>query len=89
MSRGAAETWTRRIDGTNGTGYNVYISMGTTAENVATRCKVARESQDEWRRSRSSALSSTTAASIAIVAVVPEPPATPAATSSPRTRHTR
>ena len=37
-----------RIDGTNGTGYNVYISMGLTAENVAERCKVSRESQDEW-----------------------------------------
>ena len=24
-----------RIDGTNGTGYNVYIPMGLTAENVA------------------------------------------------------
>ena len=29
-------------------GYNVYISMGLTAENVAERCKVTRESQDEW-----------------------------------------
>jgi acetyl-CoA C-acetyltransferase len=37
-----------RIDGSNGTGYNVYISMGLTAENVAERCKVSRESQDEW-----------------------------------------
>src|SRR6187397_1943736 len=37
-----------RIDGTDGTGYNVYISMGLTAENVAERCKVSRESQDEW-----------------------------------------
>ena len=37
-----------RIDGSNGTGYNVYISMGITAENVAKRCKVSRESQDEW-----------------------------------------
>jgi NAD(P)-dependent dehydrogenase (short-subunit alcohol dehydrogenase family) len=27
-----------RIDGTNGSGYNVYISMGMTAENVAERC---------------------------------------------------
>ena len=32
----------------NGTGYNVYIPMGITAENVAERCKVTRESQDEW-----------------------------------------
>src|SRR6187397_56335 len=37
-----------RLDGTNGTGYNVYIPMGMTAENVAERCKVSRESQDEW-----------------------------------------
>ena len=43
------------IDGTNGTGYNVYIPMGLTAENVAERCKVSRESQDEFRRFRSSA----------------------------------
>jgi acetyl-CoA C-acetyltransferase len=37
-----------RLDGTNGTGYNVYIPMGMTAENVAERCKVSREAQDEW-----------------------------------------
>jgi acetyl-CoA C-acetyltransferase len=37
-----------RLDGTNGTGYNVYIPMGLTAENVAERCKVTREAQDEW-----------------------------------------
>jgi acetyl-CoA C-acetyltransferase len=51
VSRGAAMTlpaMNPRIDGTNGTGYNVYISMGLTAENVATRCKVSREAQDEW-----------------------------------------
>ena len=51
VSRGAAMTlppMNPRIDGTNGTGFNVYISMGLTAENVATRCKVTRESQDEW-----------------------------------------
>ncbi|HXA54460.1 MAG TPA: thiolase family protein, partial [Solirubrobacteraceae bacterium] len=28
--------------------YNAYISMGMTAENVAERCKVSREAQDEW-----------------------------------------
>ncbi len=28
--------------------YNVYIPMGLTAENVAERCNVSRESQDEW-----------------------------------------
>ena len=51
VSRGAAMTlpaMNPRIDGTNGSGYNVYISMGLTAENVAARCKVSRESQDEW-----------------------------------------
>jgi acetyl-CoA C-acetyltransferase len=51
VSRGAAMTFplmNPRIDGSNGTGYNVYISMGITAENVAERCKVSRESQDEW-----------------------------------------
>jgi acetyl-CoA C-acetyltransferase len=30
------------------TAYNVYIPMGLTAENVAERCKVSREAQDEW-----------------------------------------
>ena len=38
VSRGAAQTFplmNHHIDGTNGTGYNVYISMGITAENVA------------------------------------------------------
>src|ERR1700760_1940687 len=31
-----------------GATYDVYIPMGMTAENVAERCKVSRESQDEW-----------------------------------------
>ena len=51
VSRGAAMTlpaMNPRIDGTNGTDINVYIPMGLTAENVAARCKVSRESQDEW-----------------------------------------
>src|SRR6202043_2365816 len=51
VSRGGAmnlPAMNPRIDGTNGTGYNVYIPMGLTAENVAARCKVSRESQDEW-----------------------------------------
>jgi acetyl-CoA C-acetyltransferase len=30
--------------------YDVYISMGLTAENVAERCKVSREDQDEWAK---------------------------------------
>jgi acetyl-CoA C-acetyltransferase len=36
------------LDGSNGSLYNAYISMGMTAENVAERCKVSREAQDEW-----------------------------------------
>jgi acetyl-CoA C-acetyltransferase len=36
------------LDGSEGSTYNVYIPMGLTAENVADRCKVSRESQDEW-----------------------------------------
>jgi acetyl-CoA C-acetyltransferase len=50
-SRGAGMTLpvlNPRLDGSNGTGYNVYIPMGLTAENVAERCKVSRESQDEF-----------------------------------------
>jgi acetyl-CoA C-acetyltransferase len=50
-SRGAGMTlpvMNPRLDGTNGTGYNVYIPMGLTAENVAERCKVTRDAQDEW-----------------------------------------
>jgi acetyl-CoA C-acetyltransferase len=51
VSRGAAMTppvMNPGIDGSDGAKYNVYISMGLTAENVAERCKVSRESQDEW-----------------------------------------
>jgi acetyl-CoA C-acetyltransferase len=50
VSRGAAMTLPAtnpRIDGSDGAVYNVYIPMGLTAENVAERCKVSRESQDE------------------------------------------
>ena len=36
------------LDGSEGSAYNVYIPMGFTAENVAERCKVSREAQDEW-----------------------------------------
>jgi acetyl-CoA C-acetyltransferase len=36
------------IDGSDGAPYNVYIPMGITAENVAKRCHVSREAQDEW-----------------------------------------
>ncbi len=36
------------LDGSENSIYNVYIPMGMTAENVAERCKVSREAQDEW-----------------------------------------
>src|SRR6201995_2712258 len=50
VSRGAGMTLpvtNPKLDGTNGAPYNVYIPMGMTAENVAERCKVTREAQDE------------------------------------------
>jgi acetyl-CoA C-acetyltransferase len=37
-----------KLDGSQGSLYDAYISMGMTAENVAERCKVSRETQDEW-----------------------------------------
>jgi acetyl-CoA C-acetyltransferase len=37
-----------QLDGSEGAPFNVYIPMGMTAENVAKRCSVSRESQDEW-----------------------------------------
>jgi acetyl-CoA C-acetyltransferase len=37
-----------KLDGSPGSLYNVYISMGMTAENVADEWKVSREAQDEW-----------------------------------------
>src|SRR5215208_3646880 len=37
-----------QLDGSEGSLFNVYIPMGLTAENVAERCKVSREAQDEW-----------------------------------------
>jgi acetyl-CoA C-acetyltransferase len=37
-----------KLDGSEGSLYDVYIPMGMTAENVAERCKVSREAQDEW-----------------------------------------
>jgi acetyl-CoA C-acetyltransferase len=51
VSRGAAMTLPvthPKLDGSDGAPYNVYIPMGLTAENVAERCKVAREKQDEF-----------------------------------------
>ncbi|MCL2769398.1 MAG: acetyl-CoA C-acyltransferase [Solirubrobacterales bacterium] len=46
--RGGQFEFNPRVDGSEGSLYNVYIPMGMTAENVADRCKVSRESQDEW-----------------------------------------
>ena len=37
-----------QLNGSNGSAYDVYIPMGLTAENVAERCHVTRERQDEW-----------------------------------------
>ncbi|MBA2517707.1 MAG: acetyl-CoA C-acyltransferase [Solirubrobacterales bacterium] len=37
-----------KLNGSEGAPYNVYIPMGLTAENVAERCDVSREAQDEW-----------------------------------------
>jgi acetyl-CoA C-acetyltransferase len=37
-----------KVDGSEGSLYNVYIPMGLTAENVADRCDVSRQAQDEW-----------------------------------------
>src|SRR3954466_8651175 len=37
-----------RLNGAEGSDYDVYIAMGLTAENVAVRCDVSREAQDEW-----------------------------------------
>jgi acetyl-CoA C-acetyltransferase len=51
VSRGAGMTLpvtNPKLDGTDGAPYNVYIPMGLTAENVAERCQVSREAQDEW-----------------------------------------
>jgi acetyl-CoA C-acetyltransferase len=37
-----------KLNGSDGSAYDVYIPMGLTAENVADRCQVSREQQDEW-----------------------------------------
>src|ERR671916_2008608 len=37
-----------KLDGSEGSLYDVYIPMGLTAEKVAARCRVSREAQDEW-----------------------------------------
>src|SRR5437660_8126069 len=46
--KGAPFEFHPKLDGSEGSLYNAYISMGMTAENVAERCKVSREAQDEW-----------------------------------------
>jgi acetyl-CoA C-acetyltransferase len=45
---GAPFEFNHAVDGSEHAAYNVYIPMGLTAENVAERCKVSREAQDEW-----------------------------------------
>src|SRR4051812_44754040 len=45
---GAPMPYHPQLDGSEGAAYNVYIPMGQTAENVAERCRVGREAQDEW-----------------------------------------
>ncbi len=42
------ETKHPKLNGSGGSLYDVYIPMGMTAENVAERCRVTREQQDEW-----------------------------------------
>ena len=37
-----------KLNGSEGSLFDVYIPMGLTAENVAERCRVTREQQDEW-----------------------------------------
>jgi acetyl-CoA C-acetyltransferase len=44
----ADETKHPQLNGSEGSAYDVYIPMGMTAENVARRCNVTREQQDEW-----------------------------------------
>jgi acetyl-CoA C-acetyltransferase len=46
--QGAQFEFNHAVDGSEGAAYNVYIPMGLTAENVADRCNVSREAQDEW-----------------------------------------
>jgi acetyl-CoA C-acetyltransferase len=46
--KGADFQFHPELDGSENSLYNVYIPMGLTAENVADRCKVSRQAQDEW-----------------------------------------
>jgi acetyl-CoA C-acetyltransferase len=45
---GAPVPYHPQLDGSDGAFFDVYIPMGQTAENVARRCHVGREAQDEW-----------------------------------------
>src|SRR3954454_230182 len=45
---GAPVPYHEKLDGSDGSLFDVYIPMGLTAENVAERCHVSREAQDEW-----------------------------------------
>jgi acetyl-CoA C-acetyltransferase len=45
---GAPVPYHPELDGSDGSLFDVYIPMGQTAENVAERCQVSREAQDEW-----------------------------------------
>ena len=47
-TQGGAFEFHPKLDGSEGSLYNVYIPMGLTAENVAEKCGVSREAQDEW-----------------------------------------
>src|SRR5947209_7253505 len=42
------EAKNKLLDGSEGAMFDIYIPMGLTAENVAERCNVSREAQDEW-----------------------------------------
>jgi acetyl-CoA C-acetyltransferase len=48
VGRGEQFELNHMLDGSEGAPYDVYIPMGMTAENVAKRCNVSREAQDEW-----------------------------------------
>ncbi len=47
-NQGAPWEFHKKLDGSEGSLYNVYIPMGMTAENVADEYGVSREAQDEW-----------------------------------------
>ncbi len=46
--QGAPFEFHPKLDGSENSLYNAYISMGMTAENVAEKYNVSREAQDEW-----------------------------------------